>query len=57
MFLAGVCTQKISRPGMTNSFILAMLAIDMDHCRMSLALALIGTRFLAPTSDLQVELN
>lgn len=57
MLLACVCTQEISRPGMTNSFILAVLASDVDHCTISSASKLVGARLPAPPSDLQVELS
>lgn len=57
MFLACVCIQEIHRPGKTNSFVLAVLASDVYHCMINSASKLVGARFPAPPSDLQVELS
>ena len=57
MFLACVCTEEINRPGMPQSFTLAVLASNVDHCTVSSALDLVGARLPAPPSDLQVELS
>lgn len=57
MFLACVCTQEISRPGVPQSSTLAALVNEVAHCTVSSTSDLVGARLPALSSDLQVGLG